>query len=498
MTSTTSDPNLPSFHHPGSTRRQALGLLAVGATLAAPAVRAASSAARRHVLVLGAGMAGLTAALALLRAGHDVSVIEFQDRVGGRLLSVPIGSGQFSEAGGGHFRANMPYVLNYIRHFGLPLLSLNDGLPQYVVGGHRIDSASLAAWPLDLAPEERGVSVSSNLQRYLVRAGLDTDTVLDRRWPDEETLERLDRVALGDLLRGVGASDAFCALLDAHGGSNMTTGQALSIIPDLAYHFGDQNLFRIRGGNARLPEAMARAVGAERIFLSSPVRAIDQSGATVRVGVEGGREFTGDAVVCTIPFSVMGEVSVTPGWSAGKLRMFREMEWEQTTKVIVQTRSPGWLRRNMRGWPLLGGDRPWERIIDITGNEAGERGNVFFYLNGANAQTVYSQPKASRARDFLQRFQAEMPDLLGEVTFLDDFAWSEQPWIKGSFGGPPLGGGWMIGEWTRPEGRIHFAGDWTTMKSGWVEGAIESGLRAARQVDPEARAEGRLRLRQEY
>lgn len=460
-----------------------------------PAARAAE--ARRHVLVLGAGMAGLTAALALLRAGHEVTVIEFQDRVGGRLLSVPIGAGQWSEAGGGHFRANMPYVLSYVRRFGLPLLSLNDGLPRYVVGGRQIDSASLAAWPLDLVPEERGVSVSSNLHRYLVRAGLDTDTVLDRRWPDEEALERLDRVTLGDLLRGVGASDAFCALLDAHAGSNTTDGQALAIIPDLAYHFGDQNLFRIRGGNSQLPEALAHAIGAERIVLSAPVRAIDQSGAAIRVQVEGGREFTGDAVISTIPFSVMEGISVTPGWSTGKQRMFREMEWEQTVKVIVQTRSPAWLRHNMRGWPLLGGDRPWERIIDITGNEGGERGNVFFYLNGANARAVYGQPKETRAREFLERFEREMPGLLGETTFLDDFAWSEQPWIRGSFAGLPLGGGWMIEEWTRPEGRIHFAGDWTTMKSGWVEGAIESGLRAARQLDPAARAEGRPRLRQE-
>jgi monoamine oxidase/UDP-galactopyranose mutase len=46
---------------------------------------------------------------------------------------------------------------------------------------------------------------------------------------------------------------------------------------------------------------------------------------------------------------------------------------------------------------------------------------------------------------------------------------------------------WWVDEWTRPEGRIHFAGDWTTMKSGWVEGVIKSGLRAARQVDPQAR-----------
>jgi monoamine oxidase/UDP-galactopyranose mutase len=86
-------------------------------------------------------VAGLAAALALLRAGHDVSVIEFQNRVGDSLLSISIGAGQFSEAGGGHFRANMPYVLHYIRRFGLPLLSLNDGLPQYVVAADQPQSS---------------------------------------------------------------------------------------------------------------------------------------------------------------------------------------------------------------------------------------------------------------------------------------------------------------------------------------------------------------------
>jgi monoamine oxidase/UDP-galactopyranose mutase len=50
----------------------------------------------------------------------------------------------------------------------------------------------------------------------------------------------------------------------------------------------------------------------------------------------------------------------------------------------------------------------------------------------------------------------------------------------------------MIEEWTRPEDRLHFAGDFTTMKSGWVEGAIESGLRAARQIDSAAREESKL------
>ena len=482
----------------GISRRAVLkGAAAAAFTSLAAPVFAQGSHGRRDVLVLGAGMAGLTAALALVRQGHNVTVIEYQNRVGGRLLSLPLPGGQFTEAGGGHFRSNMPYVLSYIRHFGLPIHSLNDGLPRYFVQGKSGDGANLGAWPWDVAPAERGVTVSSSLNRYLYRAGLDTDTVLDSRWPDPKTFARLDSVTVGDLIRNVGASEAFCRLLEAHGGTFTTASQALGTIPDLAYHFGDQNLFRIQGGNQRLPEALARAIGPERIVLNAPVKVIDQSGTRVRVSVQDGREFTGDAVVSTIPFNVMEAIEVRPAWSSGKQRMFQDMEWDKTVKVIVQTRSPSWLKKGLYGWPLAGGDRPWERVIDITGNEPGGHGNVFFYLNGRNAEAFMARPVETRAQEVVEQFQSDMPDLFDEVQLVQDFAWSEQPWIKGSFGATPLGGGWMVQEWTTPEGRIHFAGDFTTLKTGWVEGAIESGLRAARQIDPQARPEGRPLIRQE-
>jgi monoamine oxidase/UDP-galactopyranose mutase len=206
-------------------------------------------------------MAGLTAALALLRIGHRVKILEYQDRIGGRLLSLPLGDGMFTEAGGGHFRSNMPYVLSYIRHFGLPVLSLNDGLPRYIVGGQIGDAANLGGWPWQLSSDERNVTVSSSLNRYLFRVGLDTDTVLDSHWPDPTTLAHLDDITLGELIQNVGASDTFCSLLDAHGGTFTSKSQALGAIPDLAYHFGDQNLFRIKGGNNRLPMAIRARSG---------------------------------------------------------------------------------------------------------------------------------------------------------------------------------------------------------------------------------------------
>jgi monoamine oxidase len=442
----------------------------------------------RKVLVLGAGMAGLTAALALLRRGHDVTVIEFQNRVGGRLLSLPLQGGQFTEAGGGHFRANMPRVLGYLRHFDLPVISLNDGLPRYLVDGKTAEAADLADWPWALTNQERNVTVSSNLNRYLFLHGIDTDTVLRPDWPDTDTIRHLDGLTLGELISSAGASAAFLKLLDAHGGIFTSQSSALGSMPDLAYHFGDQNLFRIFGGNDRLPATMAARLG-DRIVLDAPVTAIDQSGSRVKVTVQRGREFTADAVISTIPFRVLQDIDVRPRWSAGKQRMFKEMGWGNTVKVVAQTKTPSWLDKRVHGWPMAGGDRAWERVIDITGNEPGGHGNTFFYLNGHNAQTMLARPRQTRAREIVDLFRADMPDLFDEVITIEEFAWPEQPWIRGSFGDLPVNGAWMIAEWTRPEDRIHFAGDFTTLKSGWVEGAIESGLRAARQIDPEAPAE---------
>jgi monoamine oxidase len=476
----------------------------IAATPALPVVASASAfagarpgGARKHILVLGAGMAGLTAALALLRRRHKVTIIEYQKRIGGRLWSLPLNGGQFSEAGGGHFRSNMPYVLSYIRKFRLPVLSLNDGLPRYIVDGATGDAADLASWPWPISAEERNVSVATSLNRYLFRAGLDTHTVLDARWPDAKTLEALDNVTIGDLLRHYGASEAFVKLLNAHGGTFTGASQALAAVPDLAYHFGDQNVFRIMGGNSRLPLAMAQEIGLDNIVLGAPVVEIDDQGRQAKVTVADGRTFTGDAVVSTIPFSVLPDIRMTPGWSAEKVRMFREMEWDKTVKIVVQTKSPSWLAKNVHGWPMAGGDRPWERVIDITGNEPGGYGNVFFYLNGGNAEAVMAHPDAQRPQVVIDQFQKDLPGYLQDIVVAKSFAWPEQPWIRGSFGSTPLGGGWMVREWAKPQGRIHFAGDFTTLKTGWVEGAIESGLRAARQIDPAARPEGNPQACQE-
>ena len=440
---------------------------------------------RQKVLVLGAGAAGLTAALSLQQRGHEVTLIEYQNRIGGRLWSLPLEAGQFTEAGAGHFSADMPLVLSLIRRYQLPLVTINDGSPRYLFDGQSADAFKLLSWPWALNTHERRSTVPAILGHYLVSQGIELNSVLDPQWPDAATIAKYDNVTLAQILREAGASEAFLRMLQAHAGCPYGTSSALGVLSSVAYQFNAKAYFRVAGGNDRIARSMAKEFKGT-LVLDAPVTAIDQSGSGVSVTVKDGRVFRADQIISTIPFSVIQDIKMTPGLSSGKLRMIKEMGWADAFKGVVQTTEPTWMRQGNFGWPMAGSDRPWERVIDITGDEQGQYGNLFFYLYGKEIDPVKALPQDQRTASLLRQFRNDLPGLIDQVVTTRSVLWSEQPWVKAAFGGPGLGGAWMIKEWSKPEGRLHFAGDFTTMKSGWVEGAIESGLRAARAIDPAA------------
>ena len=173
---------------------------------------------KQRILVLGAGTAGLTAALSLKQEGHDVTVIEYQNRVGGRLWSLPLEGGQFTEAGAGHFSADMPLVLSLVKRYQLPLLTINDGSPRYLFNGQSCDAFRLLDWPWALNNDERRSSVPSLLAHYLWESGIELNRVLDPTWPDAAAIEQLDGLSLAQILRRAGCSEAFLQMLQAKGG----------------------------------------------------------------------------------------------------------------------------------------------------------------------------------------------------------------------------------------------------------------------------------------
>ena len=180
---------------------------------------------KKKVIVIGAGVSGLTTALALQMQGHDVRILEYQDRVGGRLWSADLEYGDaVTELGGGHFRSNMPLTLAYVDYYGLnkKLVVMNDGLPRYQTGdlvGQASDLTSLAKWKLH--QNETNVTPTSLMNYYLSKSGLNTIRVLDADFPNAQEQEKFDTMTLKDMFRDAGASQGLVQILEAHGGESI-------------------------------------------------------------------------------------------------------------------------------------------------------------------------------------------------------------------------------------------------------------------------------------
>jgi len=491
-----------------SSRRDFLKQAGAGSLLLATKGLAAQSS--KNILVLGAGAAGLTAALALKKQGYQVTILEYQNRIGGRLWSKELKGGQFTELGAGHFAYDgMPLTNGLVNRYKLARLKIYDGVPRYVMNAQQGHADQPESWPQawGLNEFERQNRLGPTLISYLNKAGItDMDAALSPSWPDAAAVTRYGDVTVKKLLKDQGASDGFINLLNVHLGSFAADGDILDGLTSLIYFFSKKTFFRVEGGNEQIAQAMADEFGRHSILLNTKVIDIDQTGSQVKVTASDGRIFKADQVVCTIPFSVIREMKVQPAWSPGKIRLFDEMKWIDNFKGVIQTQTNAWLKQGNIGWPVATTDQAWNRVIDITGNEKGGHGNVFFYVYRpeklAQLKAITSADKiTARTELLLKQFNDSLntagstttPRLtnnlidINQVITKDSIMWADAedvPWIKAA-----LGVGvkpWMRDEWSVPEGRIHFAGDFTSYKSGWVEGALESGLRAAAEINPQA------------
>jgi monoamine oxidase len=474
-----------------------------------------STSAQPSILVLGAGAAGLTTALALKKQGHNVTILEYQNRIGGRLWSKELEGGQFTEWGAGHFSyEGMPLVNALVDRHQLPRLEVYDGSPRYIMNGtdgisYQGNSSDPTNWPPQwgLHASEMQTPIGPTLIGYLNKAGLtNLDAALEPSWPTPAAVAKYGNMTVKQLLIDQGASQGFINLLNVHLGSFAADGDVLDGLSSLVYFFYKKVFFRIQGGNERLAKSMADEFGKDAIILNSQVISIDQTGIKVKVTTSDGRVYQADKVVSTIPFKVIKDVTVQPSWSPGKTLLFKEMIWIDGFKGVVQTQAPVWSSRGNLGWPMATTDQAWNRVIDITGNEGGGYGNTFFYVYReeklAPLKAIKGPNRYSERTDLLlgqfnntlnQALSRTAPPLTNNLIYQNQvitknsIMWADGedvPWIKSA-----LGVGikpWMRDEWSTPEGKIHFAGDFTSYKSGWVEGALESGLRAASEIDPKA------------
>jgi monoamine oxidase len=473
-----------------TTTRRGLLLGAAGAVVtacAAPPARPPLRTAQRPVIVVGAGLAGLATALALADAGRDVVVLEAQQRPGGRILTLraPFDEGLYVEAGATHVVGD-PDLLALCERVGVPLVrpQAPRGLATVVVRAGRrerfaADEDAPAGEPL--SAEETALGFRGCLDRYFADVrGVDPALA----WPPP-TLAEHDTQTGAALLTARGASAGY---LQGFGfrGEGLARMSAAFMLREVAGFFRDVAQVgggRVAGGSDRLPIALARRLG-DRVRYGAEVKSIRHDAGGVRVGfVENGRttQLAGDRLVCALPYSVLRHLAITPAFSPRKTRAIQELRMVSVARVLAQVDRRIWLERGE------GGDADTDLATGVLRDETklqpGTAGILGVYASGDRARALTALPAEQRVAAVLANAELVHPGARAHFVRGAMHCWDEDPHARGAYAWFAPGEMTTLGPAvSSAEGRVHFAGDHTSARPGWMHGALASARRAAHEV----------------
>ncbi len=448
-------------------------------------------ASPQRVLVLGAGLAGLAAAWELEDAGHEVTVLEARMRPGGRVQTLrSFADGLHAEAGAVAFSESYTEANRYIDALGLERVPWQ--VPQlralYHLRGRRFSAGQDAPpdWPYELTAEERGLGPFGLVQRYLLET-LPAGATEPGAW-SRPPLAELDGMTLGEYLRRQGASEGAIALIrDTQWfGASVDRSSALSsVVSDMAL-FMSGLPYVLAGGNDRLPRAMAERLSG-RIHYGVEVTGVRQDDAGVEVVARrGGRpeSYAGDRAVVTMPATVLRDIAFSPALPSAKRAAIHGVPYLDATRTYLQVGRGFWHDEGVSGSAAT--DLPIGGITRYPISELGgpgERSVLESYVGGPRADRLAALSESEIIEHTLTHMEKVHPRIREFFEGGVVKAWSEDPYALGHVAFPGPGDvGRYLAALQEPTGRLHFAGEHTSIFRSTMEGALRSGIRAAAEI----------------
>jgi len=425
----------------------------------------------RRILVIGAGMAGLTAARQLAETGRKVLVLEARDRVGGRIRTRRE-EGETLELGAEFVHGRPPELWDLIREAGLETYAL-DGKDACSKNG-----------------KLKKCDEIGEIFKFL--NGLEKWKGADLSFADYPPLEKLSPEKRKEVINYVQSFNAAdYRQIGVH---------ALAVQQQAEEEIGSDEVFRVREGYDRVPEFLARKVreAGGRIELSRTVEKIEWERGLVRVHARDGGElaqYLAQKAVITLPLGVLQHLGVVfdpvPAAliAANQLAMgavrrftllFRERWWAEHEKAIQPKLSFLFAHDAMP--PVWWTAHPWETRT-LTGWIGGPRSAAF-------DQFTREQVGDAACKELARIFGLPLAMLRGQLLFCATHDWQADPLSCGAYSYVPAGSLDAVLKMATPvEETLYFAGEHTDTTGHWgtVHAAMRSGTRAARQVLATAR-----------
>ena len=446
---------------------------------------------RSDVVVIGAGLAGLAAALHLEAHGARVQVVEAQHRVGGRIHSMR-GQGHRREAGGAYIGAGYRRVIGTAARLGVELVDVTSMLAffreqELVLDGELVRQSEWPGHPRNPFPARDRELMPWNCYRAL--AMRENPLAAPGDWLDPQ-MARHD-LSVHEWLSGLGYGESAIRIgygLNPSFGDDARGASALQGFFRAAFSAAQRRLapdgvlgYTARDGVQRIPEAMAGALGRE-IHLGRPVTAItrDRGGASVRCADDS--VYAAAHVVCSLPFGVLRGIAVDPPFSGRQAEAIERLAGQPVTQVHFAHRSRFWERDGLS--PSMYTDGPAGMVAAARSGEDPEEVTSFTaWVMGGNARRLDALPARQAGREVLEAVEAVRPAARGQLELLDVSAWGRDPYARGGWASFRPGEiGRFAAEMGGPHGPIHLCGEHLARAARGMEGAMESGERAARAI----------------
>ena len=402
-------------------------------------------------------------------------------------LREPFTEGLYAEVGAMRIPRAHALTMEYIEQFCLKTndFAMDNPNSYYYIGGRKMRAAEAQANPallgfevfdheIGLTAGQRYVNTLRPLLDMLARDG-------DLAW--EEIVDKYDQYSTREFLELSGWSEGMIEMfgLLANQEAVMNSSFLELFREDSGNYY--TNMVEIEGGTDRLPYAFLPGLR-NNLRFGAKMIAIDQSpdDVTIHYKTQAGRfAEKGDYAIITIPFPVLRHVEVLKPFTRAKQRAIRQLHYDASAKILFQCRRRFWEQDD----GIFGGgtltDLPIRNLYyPDHGRETGRGVLLASYTWSEDAQRWGSLKPYDRITQALDDIAEIHPQIVEEFEVGTSWMWHDDEFAGGAFALFDPGQQTLLHEEIiRPEGRIHFAGEHASLYHAWIQGALESGLRAA-------------------